>query len=360
MIGKILRMVSVRFFILVFWILIIIGFLFLPRVIKYVLPEKSITIFTFPELIDVNFIQRFEQETGIAVHVSYYANNDELLVKMRQTKGVGYDIILPSDYLVESLIQEGLLQPIDKSKLPFWQDIYPKFLGHYFDASNTYSIPFFWAIYGIGYNKSFFGGHVPEATWKLLFDEKFVKYHIGMINNPREAVLIAAYYLFGSIDNLDGKKLEQVKALLRKQKAWVEAYTDLRTDYLLMAHTAPVVAALSSEMVKSQQDDPDIDFLIPREGSFLVIDSIVLPKATKKLDLIYEFIKYLYRPEVLVHHANVFGFFPVIPPDKFSIPFSPYVRQSFYLIDTPIHLDFFRNIVSIESLLDIWLGLKAY
>jgi spermidine/putrescine transport system substrate-binding protein len=94
-------------------------------------------------------LERFERETGIRLHVSYYETNEELFSKLRATKGEGYDLVIPSDYVVELMIKEGLLQKIDRTKVHAWSELDPKLLSLYFDPHNDYTIPYFWAVYGL-------------------------------------------------------------------------------------------------------------------------------------------------------------------------------------------------------------------
>ena len=139
-----------------FWIFVLYLFLWSPSVSKLFFKKRSISVFTFPQLIDANYVHRFEKETGIGLTISYYENNDELLVKMEKTGGAGYDIIIPSDYTVEKLRNKGLLKKLDKSKLDFIQRIDKKFLHKYFDPENNYSMPYSWETYKIGYNKKYY------------------------------------------------------------------------------------------------------------------------------------------------------------------------------------------------------------
>ena len=106
--------------------------------------------------------------------------------------------------------------------------------------------------------------------------------HIGVPDDARELVLLAAHYLFGSLANLDDRKLEQITALLKKQKKWVELYGDLRTDYLLFSKTSPVVAAMHPDLAHAVNSTPNIVFIIPEEGAFAVLDSLALVKNSEK------------------------------------------------------------------------------
>jgi len=346
----------IRFFVLCFWLMLCCLFLFSPIFFRTFKNGQKLNIFTFPQLIDAEYVNKFEKETGIKLHISYYENNDELLIKMRKTKGRGYDIIIPSDYAVELLIKEGLLKKYDKSQLDFYRTIDEKFLGKYFDPNNDYSIPYLWETYKIGINKNFYKDGYPQASWKLLFDERISPKGIVMANNPREAVLLAAFYLFGSIDNLDDDKMEKIKTLLTKQKKWVEVYSDLRSDFLLSSGTCPVSVGTSGEIWQAVRWDEDLDFLIPKEGTFLLIDSIAISAASTKGDLVYKFINYLYRPDVMWHHVDKYSIFPVTNnvslSDEFIKPIERIWREA-------KKIEFFRNVLSEEQINKVWIELKS-
>jgi len=356
MVAIILRKIFVRFLAMFFWLCLIVLFLFSSNIAKFFKSKKSLTIFTFPNLLDADYLHKFTRETGIKLYVSYYENNDELLVKIRETKGVGYDLIIPSDYAVELLKKEGLLQKIDKSKLKFYKYIDPKFLGKYFDPKNEYSVPYLWEVYKIGFNKDFFKDKFPQASWKIVFDEKFVSYKIGMLNNAREAVLLAAYYLFGTIDNLTDAKIKKIKELLIKQKKWVAVYTDLRPDYLLYSGAVPLAVGMSGEIWQGARFDPSLDYLIPKEGTFMVIDSVAIPTKSKKQDLVYEFLDFFYRPDVVEYHNDKHSTFPVVTNVKLQDEFKEAIDR---IWRETKKINFFRNVLKEKQLNEVWISLKS-
>lgn len=342
--------------IVAFWLVIIVTFLFFPKLMSLLRPTNSINIFTFPRVIDVQVLSEFEEQTGIKVYVSYFENNDELLVKMRQTKGEGYDLIIPSDYVVDILRQEGLLQILDKNQLDFIQYLKPELLNKYYDPKSEYSLPYFWGMYGIGIDKKFFQEKPLPVSWQAIFDEQSIFYRIGMINNAREAVLLAAFYLFGSIDDLDSLKLAQIQQLLIKQKKWVQTYTDLAPDYLLLSGSCPVVASLNNEIWQARHADPSLDFVVPQEGTFIVVDTVAIPAKSSKATLVYKLLNYLYKPDVLLHHVERFALFPPMVIGSLE---NTQEAQAFNMLQELPKVDFFRNVLPERSLQELWLALKA-
>jgi spermidine/putrescine transport system substrate-binding protein len=291
-----------------FWIFVLALFFGFSRIINFFSTERSINIFSWPTLLDVSYLERFEQETGIAIHVSYYESNEELFSKLRASKGSGYDLVIPSDYVVELMIREGLLQKIDRTRINAWQELDPKLLNLYFDPLNDYTIPYFWAAYGLGMDTTYFKGTLPEASWALIFDKHKIPGPIGMIDAAREAVLLAALYLYGNGDfDMTYEHITKIKKLLIEQKRFVASYTESNVEHLLLGRLCPLVVAMGPDILRVQRVNPAIKFVIPKEGSFVVVDSFAIPACSKKADLVYEFINFLLRHDVLEHHHAKFG-----------------------------------------------------
>lgn len=346
-----------KLLIIIFWIGIFFGFLYVPMVFQFWKNDKSLNVATWTDMLDEDMIKRFEKETGIVINLSYFDNNDELLVKIRETKGQGYDLIIPSDHTVQLLAHDGLLQPLDKSKITVWDRVNPRLLGAYFDPENIYSIPYYWGIYGIGVNKDYFHGIMPEASWNLIFKPLNPFAKISMLDNPREAILLTAFALFGTIENLDNKQLEAVKQRLIEQKKWVEAYTEYRADYLLLSTTCPVVVSTSAYMFRLMGVQKNVEFIIPTEGTFTVTDNWVIPTASNHQELVYQFINFLYQPDVIEHHFNVFTFIPATIDIETLLVDYPSIYEAHTNQQT--QLLYFKNVLSKTILNDIWIALKA-
>ena len=340
--------------IIIFWIIVIGIFLSLGNIASWFTRPRAISILTWTYIIDEQKVKEFEKKTGITVYLNYFESNEELLAKLHFSKE-GYDLVIPSDFMTQQLIQKGMLKKLDPQQVaPILKTIKRELLGHYFDPHNEYSIPCLWDIYGIGVNKTYFGNTVPPATWKLIFDKQLTPGHVAMTNDPREAILLAAQYLFGTIDNLDEKKLELVEELLLQQKKWVEAYTDLRADYLLASGTSPVAVLPIAYVMRSLRFFNYLSFVLP-EQTFILIDSFVIPTTSKRDDLVYEFINYLLQPEVAQYHFHAFGF---LPPrtDTFDVVDIPQIDLKKLNWKK---LEFFRNVIQPARLNAMWRTIKA-
>lgn len=348
-----IRLLIDRMSLICIWIAIFFAFLYTPTFIRWThRGEKSITVFTWPLIIDANYITEFERETGIKVYISYYENNEELLTKLKTTHGRGYDLVIPSDYTIEQLIKEGLVKKIDQSKIDFAHRIHPFLKSHYYDPKNEYSLPYFWSVYGLGIDVDAFDGQLPEATWALIFEKDKLKTRIGMTDSAREAIMIASQYLYGSIEALSKPATQKaVEQLLLRQKPWVEMYSDVRSGDLLASKSCAVVAALSPDITRLKKEYPNIAFILPKEGSFMLIDAFLIPVLSGKDEWIYQFLNYLYRKEVVQHNVERYGFCSPVIDVKGEGDISVADRKN---------LEFFRSVIPEETINDIWVNLMAH
>lgn len=347
-----IRIVSIRSAMVGVWLLIIASFLYAPRLLQCWQSTKSLNILVWPTMLDAKKLAQFEHDTGIKLYISYYESNDELVRKLRLTQGAQYDLVIAADTAVHVLIQEQLVQPIDIDRLDFYDDLRPWLLHHYFDPDNTYSIPYYMSIYGLGIDRRYFK-ELPEARWALLFEEH--RYRVTMTDDPRRAFLIAGKYLFGSIEELDDAvRIAEIKQLLSQQKKWVELYSDIRGEEVLAAQSCPVALTISSDLARVQREYPSLQFIIPQEGTFMTIDSCIIPVATSEQELVYQLLNFIYQPDVLAYHAHKYGFCPprmsVAPSENVICPDEQQLKQ----------IDFFRNVAPKDVIDKLWVAVMAH
>lgn len=347
-----------RLLIFFFWVGLIFTALYLPHWKILSREEKSLNIFAWGDILEPAVIADFEQATGIKVHLSYYSSNEELIVKLKATGGEGYDLIIPSDYAVSILVQEELLKPLDRSKLHFWSELNPLLLGHKFDPDNRYSIPFIWELYGIGVNSKFFKDKPFEASWRLVFEN--FGYKIAMVNDPIQAVLISDLYLYGKVAPVDEAQLKSIKKLLMTQKSWVEAYADFRADYFLATGSCPVALASSSYIWRTKQMFPFIDFIIPKEGTFITIENFCIPSKSEKDQLTYQFINALYSTSSMHQHFQMRGIFPATRMKEVPMKMDPMMEALFHSTKEDFQqYHFNQQIAPPQQILDLWVELKS-
>lgn len=343
--------------IIALWVVVAALFLYSPY-ISFFKSGPEINIVVWSDLFDFDMIRAFEKQSGITVNVSYFENNEELLVKLKTTSGRGYDLLILSNYVMGDLIKTGLVQPLDKSKLNFWHRLDTRYLGLDFDPQNTYSVPYNVSIYGLGINKDYFKASYPHS-WSLIFEQP-KDYMTGMLDNPEEITTIASQYLFNKRGNLSPEQLVRLKETLVRQKQWVSSYSEFRADYLLYSQTSPVAIISAQSAMRLLNTDQRFDFIVPQEGGFMLVDSFVLSQATEKQDLVYQFLNFVFSQKVQEHHFQELSYFPTTVELKEYLGRSSTPRaiyNAFFNKDNRLFL--LQNTIPAEEISDLWIGLKA-
>jgi len=299
---------AVRLCMIIFWVVLFIAFLFIPLMLTWRSETKELNVLVMPNLINADYLDAFEKAHHIKVNLSYAESNEEVVMKMQATHGLGYDLIMVSDYAIPPLIKDGLIQKIDKKKLPFFKDFYPALLNHVFDRDNEYSVPYYWGVYGFGIDKNYFKNK-HSFDWSDLFDVQHMPYFVGMRESPRELILIAAFYLFGRIDHLGDEEYDAIKRLLIAQKTHVVMYADERINNLLVSQECPLILTISGDIAHTVRRYETIDFVLPTSGGFVDIDSFVIPIASHHVEEAHAFLTYIYDVSILKKYIKLFDFF---------------------------------------------------
>lgn len=232
-----------------------------------------------PDGFDTN--AAFEELTGIKVNYTTFASNEELYAKMK-SGGFTYDVIIPSDYMAGRLINEGMVQPINFDNIPnfFWID--EKFVGQSYDPENAYTVPYTWGYVGIVYNKTMVDEDDDIATWDILWDEKYTK-NILMFNNSRDAFAISLFRKEYSVNTVDEEQLREAAAALETQKLLVQSYVMDEIFDKMGGGEAALAPYYAGDAVTMMEDNSDLDFVVPKEGTNMFIDVMCIPSnATNK------------------------------------------------------------------------------
>ncbi len=307
--SKLFVTYMMRLYILIIIALMTMIFLYSPLIMHVWKGKPCLTILAWPHMLDGSNVGAFEREYGVTVKIRYVESNEELFTKLNTAKDMSsYDLIMPTDYIVPQLIENNILATIDKTKLNFFSALDSSLLGHYYDPENRYSIPFYWGIYGLGVNSQLVTIDDKDVSWHLLFDESYAPYGIGLSDDPKILLSIAIQYAYGRVTSVTHDMISPLFTLLWKQKKIVTAYTDLRPEYLLTSGTCGIVLLLSTDATRIIKWYPSIQFYVPREGSFVSIDSFAIPANSANKEIAYQFLNYLYSEPVLRHYSEKFSF----------------------------------------------------
>lgn len=262
--------------------------------------KEEIYVYNWGEYIDPSILKDFQKETGIKVNYDTYASNEDLYIKMTQSQDK-YDVIVPSDYMIERLIKEGLIQEINFDNIPNFSGVEDILKNPSFDPENKYSVPYFWGTVGIVYNKSEVKDKVD--SWNILWNEKY-KDQIIMYNSQRDTLGLALKRLGYSLNSTDEKELEEAKNSLIQQKPLVYAYLDDDGRDVVVQGDANLSVMYSGDALLMMAQNEDLDYVVPKEGSNIWYDSMVIPKNAKNVSGAEKFINYMLKPEVQAKNAE--------------------------------------------------------
>ncbi len=257
---------------------------------------EQVVVYNWGEYLDPAVLDMFEEETGISVVYEEFETNESMYPKV-QAGAVAYDVICPSDYMIQRMLENGLLAEINFDNIPNLKNIGEQYMeqSQAFDPENKYSVPYCWGTVGILYNKTMVDE--PIDSWSILWDEKY-KDQILMQNSVRDAFAVALKYSGYSLNSTDLDELNEAQELLLEQKPLVQAYVVDQVRDKMISNEAAIGVIYSGEAIYTQSENPDLEYVIPKEGSNVWIDSWVIPKNAKNKENAEAFINFLCRPDI--------------------------------------------------------------
>lgn len=253
----------------------------------------------------MNVNKAFEEKTGIKVNYQTYDNNEAMYTKIK-SGGAEYDIVIPSDYMIGKMINEDMLQKLDYSLIPnATLYIDQKFKGLEFDPGDEYSVPYTWGVVGIIYNKTMV--NEPVDSWNILWDEDYAG-NILMFGNSRDAFGIALLKNGLSVNPSSMEDIETAKQDLIAQKSVVQAYVNDEIFDKMGGNEAALAPYYSGDAITMIDDNPDLDFAVPKEGTNYFVDSICILKDAKNVEAAHMYINFLCETEVALANAEYIGY----------------------------------------------------
>ena len=252
--------------------------------------------------LDVN--EDFEALTGIKVNYTLFSSNEELYTKLR-SGGTNYDVIVPSDYMIGKMINEGMLQKLDFENIPNYKYIDEKYKNENFDPNNEYSVPMYWGVVGIIYNTTM----VDEEDlrgWDILWNEKYAD-NMLMFSNSRDAFALALLDLGYDFNTTDQMEIEEAAGHLRAQKPLVQAYVMDEIYDKMEGGEAAVAPYYNGDAVLMMDVNEDLDFFIP-ENTSIFIDSMCIPTGAKNKEAAEMYINYMCESTVAAANSYYVGY----------------------------------------------------
>lgn len=248
----------------------------------------------------LDVIGAFEKLTGIKVNYTTYESNEAMYAKIK-SGSVGYDIIIPSDYMIARMRNENMLREIDYSKLSNYKYIDERYKGAYYDPENRYSVPFSVGMVGLIYNKAV----VTEQpdSWGIMWDERY-KNNILTFNNSRDAFAIAQFYLGIDVNTTDKADWDAAAAKLKEQNPLLQGRVMDEVFNKMEAGNAAIAPYYAGDYLTMADVNPDLGFVYPKEGTNIFVDAVCIPSTTQNYEAALMFINFLLETEVATANAN--------------------------------------------------------
>lgn len=317
-----------------------------------------LNVYNWGDYLDESVIRDFEKKYNIKVNYDTFSTNEDMYVKLK-AGGTDYDVVFPSDYIIERMINEDMLHKLDFDNIPNYKYIEDHFKNLEYDPQNEYSVPYFWGTVGIIYNKTMVDE--PVDSWRILWDPKYEK-EILMMDSQRDSIGVALKMLGYDLNTRDLDELEEAKQALIEQKPLVLAYVGDDVKDKMIAGEAALAVIYSGEAFYMKQENPDLEYVIPQEGSNFWVDAMVIPKTSKHKKEAELFINFMCDPEVAYKNAIYVGYSSphsevkkMLDPDFLNDP------AAYPDMEELVNLEFFKDLGDYLSVYDrIWTEVKAY
>ena len=263
-----------------------------------------LNVYNWGDYIDETVIEDFEKEFNIKVNYEDFATNEEMYVKIK-SGGTDYDVVFPSDYMIEKMIKEDLLLKLDMANIPNYENIDDRFKNLDFDPNNEYSVPYMWGTVGILYNQKIV--QEPVDSWDILWDSKY-KGQILMLDSQRDSIAVALKKLGYSMNSRNLQELEEAKEELINQKPLLLAYVGDEVKDMMIGEEAALAVVWSGDAVYMMEENEDLRYVVPKEGSNYWFDNMVIPKTSNNKKEAEMFINYMSRPDVALKNTRYIGY----------------------------------------------------
>ena len=258
--------------------------------------QEVVNVFNWEDYIDESVLEQFEQETGIHVNYMRFTTNEDMMVQVEANPGA-FDVVFPSDYMVERMLKKDLLHEINYDNIPNAKYILENLRNPSYDPNGAHSIPYMWGTVGILYNTTMVDD--PVDTWGILWNEKYAG-NVFMMDSIRDSMGVTLKYMGESVNTRNIVALEAAKEMLIEQKKLgiVKAYQVDETKDKMVAGEAALAVVWSGDAQYAIDLNPDLAYAVPNEGSNVWVDPMVIIKNAKNLENAEKFVDFLCRPDI--------------------------------------------------------------
>ena len=262
--------------------------------------------------LDVNemFEEWYYEKTGVKVEVNYstYSSNESMYAKL-SSGSVSYDVVVPSDYMIERMIAEDMLAPLNFENIPSIGNVHPDFFGpdavyDYYDPDNLYAVPYMYGMIGIIYNTTMVDADDPAlGSWQLMWDERH-RGNILQFNNSRDAFGTAQYFLNLDVNSKDEADWRKALEKLKEQKPVLQGYVMDEIFNKMENGSAAIAAYYAGDFLAMYENNEDLEFFYPKEGTNLYVDAMCIPKTSRNKEIAEAYIEFMLQEEPAVANAE--------------------------------------------------------
>ncbi len=254
----------------------------------------------------LNVNEEFTKQTGIRINYSTFQSNEALYAKM-QSGGTKYDVIIPSDYMISKMINQGMLRELNYNNIPNFSFIDDTFKNSNYDPENKYSVPYTFGTVGIFYNKKMVQENEDSISFNILWDKKYTG-KILMFDNPRDAFAIAQIRLGLSVNSDNVNDWYRSAEELKKQKPLVQSYVMDQIFDKMGNNEAAIAPYYSGDAPLLMKRNPDIGFVIPKDGTTKFVDAMCIPKDSEHPEAAEAYINFMCRPDIAIENIKYIGY----------------------------------------------------
>lgn len=255
----------------------------------------KVNFYNWDTYIGEDTLPNFEKETGIEVSYDLYADNDELFAKLRGGNP-GYDLIVPTNDMVERMLEADMLEPLDHSKIPNMANLDPVFLDPAFDPGRAHTMPYMWGTIGLGYRKSAVS-RVPDSWHDVLTSEDFAG-RIALMSEPQTVLQMALKAMGKSLNDWSEENIAAAEKMITDQKSRITSFAPDNGQDLLLAGEVDIAMEWNGDMLQVMEEDDDLAYVVPKEGGLLWEDALCIPKGGDNIENAHVLINHLLGDKV--------------------------------------------------------------
>jgi spermidine/putrescine transport system substrate-binding protein len=261
---------------------------------------NQLNIYNWDTYIAPDVLEEFAQRYQVKINYDTYGSNEEMYARIKADH-TQYDLIFPADYMVQAMANEGLLQPLNPSRIPNLKHIDPNFLDPDYDPGNRYSVPYQWGTLGIGYNLEVTGKEID--SWTAMFTPQYAG-KIAWMDDTRYTIGAVLMFLGYDPNTLNIEEINQARDFLIQQKDTIAAFATDTGQELLNQGEVDLAFEWSGDIFQVMKENPDLRYALPKEGSIIWTDNIVIPQQARHREMAEKFINFILEPPISARISN--------------------------------------------------------